>query len=98
MTWAPTARTQRTFASVFPHVLVFHDIHIGSNTPIRVNPKLVEARASEARPYFEAAGVDIVDFLRGYLAVGKYLGPDVERDRGDLNTDVFPRDELSLPF
>lgn len=98
VTWAPTARIQRTFASVFPHVLAFHDIFVGSNAPIPFDPNVVEMRAFDARHYFDAAGIDIVDLLRGYLPAARRFGPDEERSSDDLNTDIFPRDEFALPF
>jgi hypothetical protein len=98
VTWAPTERIQRTFISVFPHVLAFHDIYIGSNEPIPFDPALVEARASTARAYFERAGIDILAVLRPYLTVPGRVGPADARRSEDLNTDLFPRDEFALPF
>jgi predicted membrane-bound spermidine synthase len=98
VTWAPTARIQRTFLSVFPHVIGFHDIYVGSSTPISFDPAAVEARAASARPYFAAAGIDITEVLRHYLAVPQPFGPDAERASSDLNTDTFPKDEFALPF
>jgi hypothetical protein len=44
VTWAPTARTRDTFASVFPHALVFGDIMIGSNDPIAFDPAVIKVR------------------------------------------------------
>jgi hypothetical protein len=38
VTWAPTARTRDTFASVFPHALVFGDIMVGEQRSDRVRP------------------------------------------------------------
>ena len=97
VTWAPTERIQRTFVSVFPHVLAFSDIFIGSNQPIPYDQALVEARASAAHAYFKPAGIDILDVVRRYLAVPQRFGPDDARASRDLNTDVFPRDEFELP-
>ena len=97
VTWAPTERIQRTFVSVFPHVLAFSDIYIGSNQPIPFDSAVVEARASAAHAYYKPAGIDILDVLRHYLAVPQRFGPDHERASEDLNTDVFPRDEFALP-
>jgi spermidine synthase len=98
VTWAPTKRIQRTFAAAFPHVLAFHDIYMGSSAPIPFDPKVVETRASAVRSYYEAAGIDIMDLLRPYLAAPLRFGPADERTSGDLNTDTFPRDEFALPF
>jgi spermidine synthase len=98
VTWAPTERIQRTFVSVFPHVLAFHDIYLGSSAPIPLDADVVEGRALAVRSYFEAAGVDIVDLVRRYVAVPVRIGPHDARPPGDLNTDIFPRDEFALPF
>jgi spermidine synthase len=98
VTWAPTERIQRTFISVFRHVLAFRDIYIGSNEPIPFDRALVEARASAVSVYFKSAGIDILDVLRPYLAVPRRFDPEDARASEDLNTDVFPRDEFALPF
>jgi predicted membrane-bound spermidine synthase len=98
VTWAPTSRIQRTFAAAFPHVLAFHDIFLGSSEPIPFDPKVVEARASAVRSYYEAAGIDITGLLARYLVAPRRIGPADKRAPGDLNTDTFPRDEFALPF
>jgi spermidine synthase len=98
VTWAPTPRIQRTFLSVFPHVVGFHDIFVGSNEPIAEDTAAIEARIAAERTYFEAAGIDIVDLLRRYLAVPVRFGPESARAVDDLNTDTFPKDEFALPF
>jgi spermidine synthase len=98
VTWAPTERTARTFASVFPYVLRFRDIYLGSDSPIPFDPAVVAARAAAVRPYFDAAGVDIVSLVKDYLPSATAYGPADRRELGDLNTDAFPRDELALPF
>lgn len=99
VTWAPTERIQRTFVSVFPHVLAFSDISLGSNAPILFDSAAVFARASTVRPHYAAAGVDIDGVLRPYLeSVPRYFGPGKPRVLADLNTDIFPRDEFALPF
>lgn len=99
VTWAPTARVQRTFASVFPYVLGFGDIYLGSNQPIPFDPATLAARATAARAFYAAAGIDIVAVLQPYWSAPPLsIGPNDARDLDDLNTDVFPRDELALPF
>lgn len=98
VTWAPTERIRRTFTNVFPHVLACQDIYLGSDAPIRFDRGVLEARMSEARRYFEAAGVDLMAVMGPYLESAVRIGPETERATDDLNTDTFPRDEFALPF
>jgi hypothetical protein len=98
VTWAPTERVRRTFLAVFPHVLAFGDVWLGSNTAIDFDPKAIERRAEAAAGYFARATVSIQDVLRPLLqSAPQVYGPDHPRDLNDLNTDVHPRDEFSLP-
>ena len=100
VTWAPTPRILDTFASVFPHVLSFGDILVGSESPIRFDPSEVRARlhAPAVRDYFFRAGVDIDALLAPYLATPpRRIDPSAARRRTDLNEDLFPRDEFSIP-
>jgi spermidine synthase len=98
VTWGPTPRVHDTFASVFPHVLSFGDILIGSARPIPFDGAAIRARvaAPAARDYFWRAGVDIQTLLAPYLD-----RPPARIDggatRADLNEDLFPRDEFNLP-
>jgi spermidine synthase len=100
VTWAPTERIRATFVKVFPHVLGFADIYIGSDAPIPFDAELVAARASSVHAYFDTAGVDIEALVARYLAAPpRRVGPDFDRAvLRDVNTDIFPRDEFSLPF
>ncbi|HUE89664.1 MAG TPA: fused MFS/spermidine synthase, partial [Vicinamibacterales bacterium] len=99
VTWAPTERTEQTFLSVFPYVLGFGGIYIGSEAPIAFDRDRLVARAEEVREYYEAAGVDIMTVLQPYLdSVPRSFGPHDRRPVADLNTDTFPRDEFALPF
>jgi spermidine synthase len=100
VTWAPTERIRATFLSVFAHVLAFQgDVYIGSSATIPFDPKQVAARAFAVHDYYEAAGVDILEVLRPYLAsTPRVFGPADNRASTGLNTDMFPRDEFALPF
>jgi spermidine synthase len=99
VTWAPTERVRHTFVSVFPHVLAFGDIYVGSDTPIPFDPNMVAARVAAMRSYYDAAGLDINAVLRPYLrSRPRAYGPADRRAVTDLNTDTFPRDEFDLPF
>jgi predicted membrane-bound spermidine synthase len=103
VTWAPTKRVHDTFVSVFPHVLSLPHILIGSNQPIPWDVAALRLRLShlELRHHYAAAGVDLPGLLLPFLAPEtpvRAFSPEFDRSRlMDLNTDVFPRDELSLP-
>jgi predicted membrane-bound spermidine synthase len=103
VTWAPTSRVHDTFAAVFPHVLDFGDLVLGSNEPIRFSPSEVRSRLRDhkVKAYYAQAGIDVEQLLSPYLA-----GPDrttsgkashLTDSRNDLNEDLFPRDEFSVP-
>jgi spermidine synthase len=99
VTWAPTERVHRTFLSVYSHVLAFGEILIGSHAPVPYDPAVIASRAWALRHYYQLAGIDIVTLLGPYLQPGpRYFGPDHPRATTDLNTDLFPRDEFTLPF
>ena len=98
VTWAPTARIRDTFIAVFPHAMLFGDIMIGSSDPIAFDPALIRARIDAVRGYYSEAGIDIVGLVAPYLsAEPRRFGPNDARRMTDLNTDLFPRDEFSLP-
>jgi len=98
VTWAPTERVQKTFLSVFPHVLGLNEIWVGSNTVIPFDRATVQRRLTEVAAYYERANLDIMTELRPYLQSRvRVFGPDDPRDTDSLNTDVFPRDEFQLP-
>jgi hypothetical protein len=101
VTWAPTARVARTFATVFPYVWHGREIMMGSDAPIEMNgPAILERlRQPAVASYFELSGVNIEAMLQPYLA-GPWIadGQSRERqDRGDINTDLRPRDEFDIP-
>ena len=101
VTWAPTERVASTFLKVFPHVLAFQEIHIGSNDPIDFDRETVNARlaSQDVKEHFALAGVNIARLLGAYLdgRIDRF-GPDHDRSRlTDINTDLFPKDEYHLP-
>ena len=98
VTWAPTARIRDTFIAVFPHAMLFGDIMIGSSDPIAFDPVEIRRRIGAVRDYYSEAGIDIMGLVAPYLAAGpRRFGPGDARRTTDLNTDLFPRDEFSLP-
>lgn len=98
VTWAPTARTRHTFASVFPYAVLFGDIMVGSSEPIVFDPSAIKHRIAAVSDYYAEAGIDIMRLVGPYLTAEPYrIGPGDARQTTDLNTDLFPRDEFALP-
>jgi hypothetical protein len=101
VTWAPTARIRATFRTVFPHVLAFRTILLGSQEPLHFDAasfwQRVEQPAIAGR--FLAAGVPLADLLRRHMEVPPVaLGAEVAQGHmNDLNHDLFPRDEYLVP-
>ena len=102
VSWAPTVRVRNTFVIVFPHVLDYGDIVIGSKDAIVVDAAAIRARVSapDVRRRYAESGVDIVALLSPYLdRQPRVFGPADDRSRLlDVNTDLFPRDEFGVPL
>ena len=101
VSWAPTPRVRETFTHVFPHVLSFGDIVVGSTSAIRFDPAAVRARLSapEVQEYYFRAGVDIAALLAPYLdAAPRVIRGGSGSPRVDLNEDLFPRDEFGVSY
>ena len=102
VTWSPTERVHNTFVKVFPYVLSYGDILLGSKEPIAFDPAAVRDRLAEpdVRAYYERAGVDIIALLTAYLerAPRIYSPADDRSAFLDINTDLFPKDEFSVPL
>ena len=96
VTWAPTPRVLSSFASVFPEVLVFGDVAVGSSSPILFDRAAIEARLNDpfSRGHYDAGQVDIVSALGKYLASEPRRLPPAAALAPDLNHDLFPRDEF----
>jgi hypothetical protein len=101
VTWSPTARVHNTFVSVFPHILSYGDIVIGSNQPIAFDAPAIHPRPDDprVRADYGRTVVDIDDLLQPYLArVPHLFSPDDDRSHlTDINADLFPKDEFSVP-
>jgi len=98
-TWAPTQRVYNTFIRAFPYVVAMPGILVGSNQPIALDRAAIDARldSPETRHYFERAGIDIKQLLTRYLDAPVIYTPTYPRDQlGEINTDLFPRDEFDL--
>jgi hypothetical protein len=100
VTWSPTSRVLDTFISVFPHVLRFGDIVVGSNEPIPLDVEAVRRRLGDAevQAYYRRAGININALLEPLLGQPPIaIGPADDRAVSDLNTDLYPRDEFAVP-
>jgi spermidine synthase len=100
VTWAPTSRVHDTFGTVFPHVLSFGDILVGSESPIPfdVNQVVARLRAPEVQAHYRRAGIDAEALLEPYLRNFARPAATPSGLRAmDLNEDLFPRDEFSAP-
>jgi len=103
VSWAPTARVVDTFVSVFPHVLLFGDVVMGSATPIAYDAVAVQSRLNESfsRDYFYGGGVDLDALLGDMVRRGptQVYRPDFDRTQlVDLNRDLFPKDEFGVSY
>ena len=97
VTWAPTPRVTRTFAGVFPHVVGFGGILVGSDRLIALDRATIESRLADPRviDYYAAAGIDIRRLLVPLLNAAHVYSQDDPALRGDINTDLYPRDEFA---
>jgi hypothetical protein len=97
-TWAPTDRVYKTFTSALPYVIGLgdHEILIGGNDPIEVDPGLWRARleSAEVKRYLRDRVADsdwVLARLRALHRTGR------RHPTRELNHDLFPRDEFASP-
>lgn len=92
--WNCSPRTERTFLSVFPHVVKFDpEVIVGSNEPMRFDLPAIAARVA-TDPAVQAniaklgqpAQLDLVKHVATWQ-------PGSPRAAGDINTDLRPLDE-----
>ena len=102
VSWAPTLRVRNTFISVFPYVLDYGDIVIGSREPIVFDAAAIRERVidRDVRDRYTESGVDILALLTPYLERRPqfYTPGDDRSNLRDVNTDLFPKDEFGLPL
>ncbi len=98
VTWSPTSRVRDTFVAVFPHVLEVGDTLIGSDAPIVLDRPLLRQRMGEwfAAQHYTRGRVQIEPLIEDALKREiRVVSPDEDRRRlTDLNSDLFPKDEL----
>lgn len=95
VTWAPTQRVLETFLKVFPHVMSFDSVMIGSLEPIPFDHDLIRSRLENSftKAYYARAGIDLNGVILPFLA-----NNTTELDKRQfgflfLNSDLFPQDE-----
>ena len=98
VTWCPTPRVLNTFRTVFPYVAYCDKlVLIGSNQPIQLDWTKINQRAGSAfsQRHYGRSGVDVRALLNRYRPNLRLL-PAAPTVSGEINTDLFPRDEYSL--
>jgi spermidine synthase len=97
--WVPTERTLASFLAVFPYVLQLNRVLIGSSRPIAYSRDVLEAqlKSRETQKFLSAANWD-PDLILKWLTEKpeRTWGPGDKRTDGDVNTDLFPKDEYFL--
>ena len=97
VTWCPTRRVRDTMLRSFPHVLEVGSTLIGSDAPIAWDPDRVAQAIREpfAAAHYRRGKVEPETLLQELVSPRvRYYGPDYDRSSsGDVNTDLFPKDE-----
>lgn len=91
--WSPTPRVKRSFLASFPYCVAFRwgTVLVGSNEPIPVDPQAWLARLAD--PRIQAyLGTETARKVGDILGGGDHAQPDPLP--GEVNTDLFPRDEF----
>jgi spermidine synthase len=100
VTWEASPRTRATFTAVFPHVVHFPAVLVGSNEPLACARAAMVARAAQPAvdAHFRRAGLDAARIARELAPQCRVLQPAALPPAPDrINTDAFPRDELGAP-
>jgi hypothetical protein len=93
--WAPTRRVRQSFAKVFPHVVDFDSILVGSNDPIVIDLPTWIARLHDSRTT-SYLGREVTFSVSYLIHRSKRVGWPSYPAAG-LNYDLFPRDEFGSP-
>jgi hypothetical protein len=100
VTWIPTPRVRATLIAAFPHVVIAGHVAIASEQPVPFDPDRIRERLNHrfTTSYYSAAGLDMNRELRAYLErPPEVVGPEFDRRQlGELNRDLFPRDEFRV--
>lgn len=104
-TYTPTSRTRRTMVAAFPHVLSLNvpgylHFMLGSNKPIVFDRESVLRRLADSgvQAWLGESAADSNAVIRRYVleAEAVTIGDHnrAEHLNGDVNTDLYPRDEF----
>ena len=101
VSWAPTARTLKTFLHVFPHAIVVNGIAVGGEEAIDIDLATIARRMGDpfTVEHYRQIGMDVRPLLRD-LFLGRFdrYNPETTREPAtDLNSDLYPRDEFGVP-
>ncbi|WP_266366860.1 fused MFS/spermidine synthase [Tellurirhabdus rosea] len=99
VSWCPTPRVLTTFCKAFPYVAYAEGFMlIGSNQPIRIDWQAVRERLNHpfTKAHFGRSGIDMTGLVAPYEGKLTVLAPG-NQVAGEVNTDLYPRDEYSLP-
>ncbi len=98
VTWSPTPRVRDTFVRVYPHVLEVGDTLIGSDARIEVDQVVLRERMNEwfSAQHYARGHVQIEGLIEeAFKRTIRVVDPSEDRSRlTDVNTDLFPKDEL----
>jgi spermidine synthase len=95
--WAATERVVTTFRTVFPYVVRAGDALIGSDTPIPYDPdRLARWLRGPARPHLEAGGWEPEALIAWLSPRPIESWTPADPPSGEINTDLFPKDEYYL--
>lgn len=98
--WRPTQRVEDTFVQVFPYVVNIGDaLLLGSESPIDYNRDATYQRFfdPEIADYLIAGAMDPEQVgVINLFTPGEFWYPETPRPSGNINTDLFPRDEYYL--
>jgi spermidine synthase len=100
VTWTATPRVVDSFVKVFPHVLLFDFLALGSTTSVLFDRSAIEARIKQpfTHDYYRRAGIDLDALLAPHLnRAPRTYGPEFDRTSlVNVNRDLFPKDEFSV--
>ena len=99
VTWAPTPRIMRTFLKVFPHVLDFDSVLIGSSEPISIDRDRIRMRLEHpfTQTYYRKIDLDVTELAMPFFErpMDRVRVDHASYNLTDLNHDLFPKDEYA---
>lgn len=96
VTWAPSQRIINGFRSVFPYVYeVQETLYLGSDSPLNFDPAAITARLDEpfSQAFYGRAQIDAKGVMINFLKTLKVVQAGKTTQSGEVNTDMWPKDE-----